>query len=161
MAYKPEIEYVSKFYVYGSEAKELAREKQPRKAKTRLPLQKLEKLQNIYLDPVALFGIAVAVVMIVTMVTGAVHIQDTWDEYETMQRYVATLEQQNIELERDYRAGYNLADIEAAALALGMIPIEQAQTMQVTVTMPVVEEAPTAWESFLDYVQWFIDGLFA
>ena len=161
MVRKPDIEYVGKFYVYGSEAKELAQEVKPKKVRTQLPLQKLQSIQRIYVDPVALFGIAVAVVMLVTMVIGAVHIHDTWTEYEVMQNYVAKLEQENVMLQREYHNGYDLTEIEATALSMGMIPREEAQTMQVRVTIPVVEEEPSVWEEFCDYIQWFIDGLFA
>ena len=37
-------------------------------------------LQRIYVDPVALVGIVVAVVMLVTMVMGALQIRRDWEE---------------------------------------------------------------------------------
>ena len=159
MVRKPDIQYVGQFYIYGSEAKELAQ--QQKKAKTSLPLERLRSIQKIYVDPVAWFGIAVAVVMIVTMIIGAVNIRGAWDEYEIMQEYVTDLRQENVRLELEYERGYTLADIEATAISLGMIPISEAQTMTVKVTPPVVEEEPTAWEEFVDYIKWFVDGLFA
>ena len=161
MVRKPDIEYVGKFYVYGSEAKKLAPEEKTRKARTILPLERLESIQQIRLDPVALLGIAVAVVMVVTMVIGAVNIRNAWQEYETMQNYVADLQQENVTLQWKYRNGYDLAEIEAAALALGMVPAEEVPHIQLTVTVPVVQEEPTRWEAFREYVEWFIDGLFA
>ena len=73
MAKKPEIQYVGQFYVYGSEAQVVAPKK---KAQFRLPKPKLEleKIEKIYVDPVALLGLAVAVVMLVCMVVGACQI---------------------------------------------------------------------------------------
>ena len=160
MVRKPDIQYIGQFYVYGSEAKALA-EKERKKALTSLPLERLRSIQKVYVDPVALFGIAVAVFMFVTMIIGAVNIRGAWDEYDKMQHYVTQLQQENSRLELEYSRGYNLADIESTAVSLGMIPVAEAQTMTVRITPPVVEEEPTAWEEFRDYVEWFIDGLFA
>ena len=160
MVRKPDIQYVGQFYVYGSEAKKLAEQEQ-KKARTSLPLERLRSIRHIYVDPVALFGMAVAVVMFVTMIIGAVNIRGAWDEYETMQRYVTELKQENVRLGLEYHEGYNLTDIESTAVSLGMVPVSELQTMTVSVTVPQPEPEPTAWEEFKDYVQWFIDGLFA
>lgn len=160
MVRKPDIQYVGQFYVYGSEAKKLAEQEQ-KKAKTSLPLERLRSIHHIYVDPVALFGMAVAVVMFVTMIIGAVNIRGAWDEYETMQRYVTELKQEHVRLELEYHEGYNLTDIESTAISLGMVPVSELQTIAMTVTVPQAEPEPTAWEEFKDYVQWFVDGLFA
>ena len=161
MVRKPDIQYVGQFYVHGSEAKKLAQQERREKAKTLLPLERLRNIREVRLDPVALLGITVALVMMVSMIVGAVHIRSTWDSYEQMQRYVAKLEQQNVKLEREYRNGYNLEEIEAAALALGMVSKDQVTTIPVSVNVPVPQEEPSAWEEFQDYVRWFVDGLFA
>ncbi len=161
MERKPDIQYVGQFYVHGSEAKKLAQQERREKAKTLLPLERLRNIREVRLDPVALLGITVALVMMVSMIVGAVHIRSTWDSYEQMQRYVAKLEQQNVKLEREYRNGYNLEEIEAAALALGMVSKDQVTTIPVSVNVPVPQEEPSAWEEFQDYVRWFVDGLFA
>ena len=161
MVRKPDIQYVGQFYVYGSEAKKLEKLERREKIKNALPLERLRNIREVRLDPVALFGIAVAVVMMVTMIVGAVQIRSTWDEYEQMQRYVANLEQRHGNLEREYRNGYDLAEIEKAALAMGMISREEAQSRQITVSVPVPPEEPSAWEAFRDYLRWFADGLFA
>ena len=62
---------------------------------------------------------------------------------------------QNAMLEHGYRSGFDLDDIAQKAAALGMIPIEEAKTIQVTVTMPLEQKEPTWWEE----VVWFFDGL--
>ena len=161
MAQKHDIQYVGQFYVHGSEARELARKEQQNKAKTKLPLERLRKLQVVYLDPVAVFGLAVAVFMAVTMVLGAINIRNAWGQYETMQEYLTSLKEENARLSVEYAHGYNLEDIEAAALTLGLVPMEEVTTFSVRVTVPEIEEEPTAWEEFKDYIQWFLDGLFA
>ena len=161
MAQKHDIQYVGQFYIHGSEAKELAAKQQQNKAKTILPLERIRNIQKIYVDPVALFGIAVAVFMAITMVLGAVNIRNAWNEYETMQSYLTDLKEENARLSLEYSDGYDLAEIEAAAITLGLVPREEVTSIPVRVTVPVPEEEPTAWEEFKDYTQWFIDGLFA
>ena len=161
MVRKPDIQYVGQFYVYGSEAQKLAQQERREKLKSMLPLERLRNIQVVRLDPVALFGLAVAVVMMVTMIIGAVNIGNAWQEYNRMQQYVADLAQTNAELEREYRLGYDLAEIEAAALSMGMVPREQANIMHLQVTIPVPPEEPSAWEEFCTDIRWFLDGLFA
>ena len=161
MVRKPDIQYVGQFYVYGSEAKKLAQQERREKVKNLLPLERLRNIQVVRLDPVAIFGIVTAVVMMVTMIIGAVNIGNTWDEYERMQNYVAELEQTNVKLEREYRLSYDLAEIEAAALSMGMVSADSVQWLQISGEIPVPEEEPSAWEEFRDYVEWFVDGLFA
>ena len=63
MVRKPDIEYVNKYYSYGSEAKVIEFKTTEKKAKTTLPKPLQEKKLNIMVDPVALFGLAVAVLM--------------------------------------------------------------------------------------------------
>ena len=74
MVQKPKIQYIGQFYVHGSEARALEQQEQKKKAKTKLPLARLERIEKIYVDPVALAGIAVAVVMLAVMVLGAVQL---------------------------------------------------------------------------------------
>ena len=141
MVRKPDIQYVGQFYIYGSEARKVQQQ------------ERREKIKNC--------SLVMAAVLLVTMVMGAVNIGNAWKDYDRMQCYVAELEQTHVELARDYRLGYDLAEIEASALAMGMIPREQANTIPLQVTVPVPPEEPSAWEEFRDYVRWFIDGLFA
>ena len=155
MERKPEIQYVGQFYIHGSEARELARQEQARQARTRLPLSRLQNVQKVYLDPVALIGIAVALVMLVVMLLGAAQIYAAWEEYETVSAHLDELKRENALLEHGYRSGYDLEDIETKALALGMIPVAEAETIQVTVTVPVVEPEPSWWEDIV----WFLEGL--
>ena len=154
MERKPDIQYVGQFYVHGSEALELAQQ-MGRSSKSKLPLSRRRQIQKVYVDPVALVGIAVAVVMLVVMVVGAIQIHAAWTEYEAMATYLEELKRENAVLEHGYRSGFDLDDIAQKAAALGMVPIEEAKTIQVTVTMPLVQPEPTWWEE----VVWFFDGL--
>ena len=149
MTEKPKIQYIGQFYVPGSEAQVLAPKKKKKKAKTKLPIAKQEQVKAIYIDPVALIGITVAVVMLAVMVVGALQLRSDWAQYEQMSNYVSWLNQNNAELERTYRDGYDLEDIRDKALAL--VP---SRTITVTLSQPKPER--TLW----DDIVWFFGGLF-
>ena len=157
MVQKPEIQYIGQFYVPGSEAQVLAPKQKKKKAKTKLPVAKREQEKVIYIDPVALMGITVAVVMLIVMVLGALQLRNDWAQYEEMSDYVSRLNYDNAELERTYRAGYDLEDIRDKALAIGMVPVEEVESRTITVTISRPEPEPTLW----DDVVWFFSGLFA
>lgn len=157
MVQKPKIQYIGQFYVHGSEARQLELEQQRKKAKTSLPLARLQKMEKIYVDPVALVGIAVAVVMLVVMMIGALQIRSDWAEYERVSAYVSQLKRENAEKTHEYRASYDLEDIRIKATAMGLVPKEELQTMTVTVTIP----EPEPEISRIDEIKWFLEGLFA
>lgn len=154
MIQKPEIQYIGQFYVYGSEAK--AEERKAKKAKSLLPMPKLEKLQKIYIDPVALGGITVAVVMLIVLAVGAFQLRACWQKYDAMTSYLSEVKRQNAMLEHAYHTSFDLKDVEQKALSLGMIPASEAERRTVHVTVPQPKEAPTVW----DDIVWFFDGLF-
>ena len=80
MAKKPDIQYIDKFYVHGSEARVLELKPKRRIIKTVLPLSVPDKTIKIAVDRVALCGIVVAVLMIVVMVVGLVDFKAAVDE---------------------------------------------------------------------------------
>lgn len=139
MIQKPKIQYIGQFYVHGSEARALELEEQRRQAKTKLPLAKLETIEKIYVDPVALVAIGVAVLLLAVMIFGAVQIQEDWAVYQEMNDYVAYLRSENVRLDQAYRAGFDLEDIEMKALAMGLVPVSELKTLTVSVDLP---EAP-------------------
>ena len=157
MNQKPKIQYVGQFYVHGSEARQLQLQEQKRQAKTKLPLARIQKIEKVYVDPVALAGIAVAVVMLVTMVLGAIQIKRDWDQYERMSSYVSELKKENARKNHAYRLSYDLADIETKALAMGLVPRTELETMTVSVTVP--EKVPQM--SRMEEIRFFLEGLFA
>ena len=157
MNQKPKIQYVGQFYVHGSEARQLQLQEEKRQAKTRLPLVRFQTIEKIYVDPVALVGIAVAVVMLVTMVLGAVQIKRDWDQYERVSAYVSELKRENARMSHAYHASFDLEDIRSKALAMGMVPKSELQTMAVTVTVPEKEPELTRTEE----IRLFLEGLFA
>lgn len=157
MTRKPEIQYIGQFYVHGSEARALELQEKKKQPKTRLPIAKLEKIEKVYVDPVALVAIAVAAFMLVTMLLGVAQLYDDWQEYKVMSDRVETLRLRNHEKVEAYRASYDLKDIRVKAEAMGMIPKAETEHMTVKISVPKPEPQMT----FIDEVKWFVTGLFA
>ena len=137
MAAKPEIQYVGQFYIYGSEAKKLELKPQERKKTAFLEQPKTEQTRVISVDPVALIGLVVAAAMLICLAVCAAQIGDTWQEYEAVSNYMSQLMMENSSLKHEYVNSFDLAEVEAAALALGMIPATEANTIIVPVHVPV------------------------
>jgi hypothetical protein len=157
MAYKPEIQYVGQFYVHGSEAKKVAEQPKEKKAKTTLPLHRFERVQKVYVDPLAILSLLMAAALMLTMVVGAIHLQDVWHELDVTKQYVASLEKVNRTLEYGYRTGYDLEEVRLAAVEMGMVPAAEVKAVPLHVTVPQPEPEPTMWENIV----WFMEGLFA
>ena len=156
MSQKPKIQYVGQFYIHGSEARQLELQEK-KKAKSKLPLERLRKMEVIYLDPVAIFGIVTALVMLTVMILGVLQIRDDWQEYRVMSNYVSRLNSENAEMWADYRSQYDLEDIRVKAQAMGMVPKSELEVRTVYVTIPQPEPEMT----WLEEIQWFLSGLFA
>ena len=157
MSQKPKIQYVGQFYIHGSEARQLELQEKKKQAKSNLPLERLRKIEVVYLDPVAIFGIVTALVMLTVMILGVLQIRDDWEEYRVMSNYVSRLNSENAQLQADYRSQYDLEDIRVKAQALGMVPKSELEVRTVYVTIPQPEPEMT----WLEEIQWFLSGLFA
>ena len=157
MSQKPKIQYVGQFYIHGSEARQLEQEAKRKQAKSKLPLERLRSVREINLDPVAIGGILVSLVLLAVMIVGALQLKTDWANYRVMDSYVSRLSSQNAKLTEEYRSQYDLDDIRSKAEALGMVPREELQSRSVYVTVPQPEPEPTWWEN----LQWFLEGLFA
>ena len=153
MARKEEIRYIQ-FYTDGSAAKQIT-PRWPAATPKKKPVQK--KKQIVYVDPLALGGIVVAVVMLVLMIVGVCKLNAVQQETVQMQGYVERLTVENSTLKQQYSQECNLEQVEQTALALGMIPVEQAQQIQITVQLPHQETEPSFW----DNIGVFLTGLFA
>ena len=157
MVKKPEIQYIDKFYVHGSEARVLELKPRRRLIKTVLPLSAPDKTIKIGIDPVAICGVVVAVALMVALVLGTVQYVRVCRDYRAMMDYVVSVQNENVELRESYRSKVDLAAFEARALELGMIPMEQADKITIRVEQPVPEPEQTIW----DEIEWFCRGLFA
>lgn len=157
MVQKPDIQYVTQFYSYGSEAKALELKPVPKKQKPKLPVAKPEQKIRIAVDPVALASILIAVAMVIVMAVSVHSYLEACNEYRTMTKRVITLQNMHVQKQQDYEEMYNLDDIREKALALGMIPLEEAQVITITPVIPEPEPEHSWWEN----ISWFMKGLFA
>jgi hypothetical protein len=148
---------VGQFYVHGSEARKLQLQEEKRQAKTKLPLARIQAIEKIYVDPVAVAAIVVAVLLLVTMVVGAIQLKEDWHQYERVSAYVSELKKENARMSHLYRSSYDLEDIKTKALSMGLVPKSELQTMTVYVTVPEPEAEPT----HMDEIRFFLEGLFA
>ncbi len=122
-----------------------------------LPAAKKRKVQRICVDPVALLGIVVAACMLIMMAVGISQLRTEQEKSAVMEDYVQRLEIRNSQLEAEYAASCDLEAVEKTALALGMIPAEDAARTVITVEPVQTREEVTLWSR----IGTFLTGLFA
>lgn len=155
MAQKPQIQYVGQFYVYGSEAQQP--QVKPKKPKTTLPKLRLERLQKIYVDPVAVLGLTAAAVMLVVLIFGAFQLHRSLQEYKAMEAVVSELKHENADLSHSYHTGYDLDEVRIAAENMGLVEVSEVEQFTIPVSVPERQPEPTRWDEFV----WLMKGLFA
>lgn len=112
----------------------------------------------IKVDPVAICGIVLAVMMLFAMVAGLVQYRHNLQQTQQMSARVQQLQQENIRLQQTYQAGYDLEEIQDIALEAGMVPAQQMERVRVDMSAPAQEETRM---SFWDTVTSILTGLFA
>lgn len=157
MVKKPDIQYIDRFYVHGSEARVLELKPKRRSIKTVLPLSVPDKTIRIGIDPVAISGIVVALALLALLVVGSVQYVQVCRQYQDMMDYVVTVQNKNVELRESYRSQIDLAEIEEKALALGMVPASEVEIITIQAVTPERVPEMTLWEEFV----WLCRGLFA
>ena len=141
MARKYTERYV-RFYTVGSAAAKL--ETVERKAA--LPQYKPpEKRKPIAVDPIALVGSAVAVLLAVLMLVGFAQVAHTSAQVQKLQTQVMTLELEQEQLRQKYENGYDLEEVRAAAESMGMIPAEDAIHVRVELPGETVQIETLSW----------------
>ena len=150
MARKADIQYIRQSYIDGTAAKKLVLVQAPKKAP--LPTFEPEMVQpdqkvRVAVDPLSVTAIVVAAVLLVVMVVSLLQFGAAYQQKVELQEYIYTLRNENVKLEQQYRDGYDLDKIEAQALALGMVPAEQLQTMTISGAVPEAPAEPTFWEN--------------
>jgi len=155
--YKYKIEYIQKFYSYGSEAKAIEFQPVKEPEQPRPPKREKKNVTTICIDPIAFCGMMVAIVMLLVLVAGMVQYSVIREDHAVMENYVNELRGERVLQQYKYNAGYELEDVASTAKALGMIPISEAQTLSIQVQVPPVPEEP----GFFDNLIWFLSGLFA
>ena len=156
--YKYNIEYIQKFYSYGSEAKVIEFQPvNPDPEKPVVPKRQKEPVTTICIDPIAFCSIMVAVVMVLVVLAGVIQYGVISRDHAVMENYVTNLREDHILLQHQYNASYDLQKVDDTARALGMIPVSEVQTMSIRVEVPVRPEEP----GFFDNLIWFFSGLLA
>ena len=160
MARNADIQYIQHVYTSGTAARKLTHKKAVRKSplphfepKNLEPDQKI----TISIDPLSVCSIAFAIILVVVMVVSLMQFSAAYRENVALQEYVFELRNTKAQLESVYRSSFDLAKVEAQAIALGMIPAEEAQILQISGTIPAEAADPTAWET----IRLFFRELFA
>lgn len=154
MAQRPSVQYVQ-FYTDGSAARKV-------ETVTPLPVAKLPKARKLkritlHIDPVAIGGIAMAVVMLVLMLVGVGQLISARQNVAQLENRVAVLQAEQRDLNVTYEGSLDIADVEKTALALGMVPKDQVKHVLMQVPEVPQEKTPGAWEQ----IYMFLAGLFA
>lgn len=156
MARQPEIQYINA-YVSGNIAYQMETAPVRKKKRVKLPKPTMKKQRVICVDPVAVGGILVAAVMLVLLVVGFVRLQNARAQATALNSYAQTLQAENQQLAASYEAGYDLEEVREIALAIGLVPVSEVQTITIQVSVPQEIPEPTPWENFCA----FLTGLFA
>ncbi|MBQ6997233.1 MAG: hypothetical protein IJO72_05240 [Oscillospiraceae bacterium] len=156
MARKAEVRYVN-FYSAGSSAYKLDAMPMPRKQAAPMPKRRKSSKILLKVDPIACAGVFLAAVMLIMMAVGLYRLSSARNQVAQMESYVSRLEAENRALSEKYNSGIDREEIHQIATQMGMVPIEQAQ--HIVITVPVTEQVqePTVWEA----VYTFLVGLFA
>lgn len=156
MVKQPEVRYINA-YVSGSVAYQL--DKKLTKRTVKLPKQRKKKKIVVRVDPVSVLGIFTAAVLLVMLCVGFVRLREARAETAALEQYVHTMQEENVLLQQKYDSSYDLEEIRQIALAMGMVPMEQVETVQIQVPVrEAVEQEPlTGWDAFCT----FLASLFA
>ena len=156
MALQADVQYV-KYPMNGTAAWKVERNEEHNSAAPVYTRRRAER-KIIAVDPIALSGIALAVVMLVAMVVGLVEYRCSLQQAAQMSMYVQQLEQENIQLQQTYEEGYDLEEILQIALDAGMVPAENMQRVRLGTEPPQQDDTRM---SFWDTVTTFLTGIFA
>ena len=156
MALQAEVQYVN-YPVDGTAARKVERNTQridPAPVYTRRRAER----KVIAVDPVALCGILLSAVMLISMVVGLAQYGHSLRQARQMNAYVQQLHQENLQLQQQYKEGYDLDEIMDIALEAGMVPVENLNRVRINMQAPQEEDTRM---SFWDTVTTFLTGIFA
>ena len=154
MARRLDVQYVQ-FYTKGNAAYKVAPVAPLPTAK--LPRVKKQKRIVLHIDPVAVAGIIMAAFMMVLMTVGVIQLHNARQNVVALENQVDALWQEHRQLNAAYEDGYDIADVEKTALALGMVPREEVTQIVMQVPDVPEEKEPGPWER----IYTFLTGLFA
>ena len=156
MARQWDVQYVN-FYTAGSAAVKYDPKPMPQKQEAVLPKPRKKKKIVVFVNPVAVVGICMAVVMLCMMISGVGRLRQAQIKQAQMYAYVQQLQAENDRLQAEYEAGFDAEEVRQIAAAMGMIPAEEAESIRIQVNIPEEDADPGPWENF----RTFLAGLFA
>lgn len=151
MAQKEKIEYI-RYYAVGTAAHKVERQPEKKVKKTIVPEAPMERI-TVAFDPVAVMGTLVAAVMLVCVIVGFCQVNAANDQVQAMETYISGLNAQNARLAEEYVRGYDLEEVRIAASSMGLIPMEEARHITITIPEVVEEPEPTWWEELISDFQ--------
>ena len=156
MAVRTDIQYVA-YRVDGNTARKVERTTEEN---TAVPAFAHRPVKNrvIAVDPVASCGIVMAVVMLCAMCVGLLQYRACLVQSQQMSAYLQTREEENQQLSRTYRSGYDEDEIMDIALAAGMVPADSVATVCLSMEEPAQQEPQM---SFWQTLTVFLAGIFA
>lgn len=158
MAMQADIQYVPFCYVEGTAARKVER-KSAKKA-TAAPVNKVRraKRKTVAVDPVAIGGIVIAVVMLVMLLAGFAEYTALQEQTRQMRDYVTSLQLENTQLQHDFDSKVDMDYVQEVADAMGMVSADDVYQISIDVQVPTEEATElTLWES----IATFLTGLFA
>ena len=159
MARQPDVKYV-RFYTDGSAARKVEVAGPIRKNALPPKTRKKKKIV-LYVDPLAILGIFTAIIMLTIMFSSMAMLQNAKAETAAMEQYVTQLREENATLQNEYEDGYDIREVERTALALGMIPMEQAQHVTLEKDPAPVVQLEERQTDTWDWIYTLLTGLFA
>lgn len=158
MAMQPDIQYVPFCYVDGSAARKVQRQPEKKASAAPAPKRRRAKRKVVAVDPVAICGTVLALVMLIMLLAGFAEYTACQERNRQMQDYLNALQLENAQLQKSYDGNIDLDYVGQVADALGMVPAENANQIQIQVQLPAQETVQlTLWES----ITTFLAGLFA
>ncbi len=156
MARNTQVQYIN-YYMSGSAAYQV--DAQIYRKKAQKTVRKPRKMKKIVvaIDPMAIAGIVVSVVMFVLLIVGVTRLNQVQANAQQMNAYVQTLRVENQQLQETYHSSYDIEEIRQIALARGMVSADMVQQIPIRLTVPTQQAEPTSWDNFLT----FLTGLFA
>lgn len=158
MAQQPDIQYVPYYYVDGSAARKLERKSVHTHTVKPAPKAHRAKRKVIALDPAAIVGAVIALVMLCAMISGFAEYRQCQQRNRVMRDYMTSLQLENAQLQQQYRENMDLEYVQEVADAIGMVPAEDVQQIQIQVQPP---EEETVNVGFWQSITAFLAGLFA
>ena len=131
-----------RFYTYGSTAVQV---EDPRRTASLPKYQKPQKRKPIPVDPIAVAGNAVAILLAVLMIVGFIQVILTNNQVQDLEVQLMALEQEETMLEERYYGSFDLEEIRAAAESMGMIAAEDAAHVQIRVPVQTVQIQQLSW----------------